>query len=66
MDIPEIPQEVKDNLKQQRLSQYQARIFGAQMDIVAYEAVGDKARQTAVEKLLTDLVTSYYAIEAMQ
>lgn len=61
----EIPAEMKAQMKLNRLNQYMARIYEAQMDITAYEAVGDTIRLDMAQKNLEDLEKSYYAVEAM-
>lgn len=61
----EIPAEMKAQMKLNRLNQYMARIYEAQMDITAYEAVGDTIRLDMAQKTLEDLEKSYYAVEAM-
>lgn len=61
----ELPQEVRDKLKQERMQQYAVRIYQARMDITAYKAVGDKERLTQSEKSLNSLIIAYQAIEGM-
>lgn len=61
----ELPQEVRDKLKQERMQQYAVRIYQARMDITAYKAVGDKERLTQSEKALNSLIVAYQAIEGM-
>lgn len=63
--IPVIPQAIKDHMKTERLNQYHARIFSVQMDIAAYQAISDDMRIVQAQKNLDDLITSYYAVEAM-
>lgn len=61
----ELPQEVRDQLKQERLQQYAIRIYQARMDITAYKAVGDKERLTHSEMSLNSFIVAYQAIEGM-
>lgn len=63
--IPEISQEMKQQLKNDRLMSLKARIFNMQMDIVSYEATGDSARLQVAQQELKKLVLSYHAVEAM-
>lgn len=63
--VPEISAEMKNSLIEDRLAQYRVRIFNMQMDIAAYEAVGDVQRQVQAAQNLSELVTSYHAVEAM-
>lgn len=63
--VPEISDDLKGSLRADRLFQHKARIYNMQMDIVAYQAVGDETRLAQAEKNLDELVASYYAIEAM-
>lgn len=63
--VPDIPQDMKEQLKKERLVQYRARIFNIQMDMVAYESVGDMNRLAMSKKNLDDTITSYYAVEGM-
>lgn len=65
MAIPDITPEMKDHLKTERLTQYMARMFQMQMDIAAYEAVGDEERLQLAQKQLETLTTAYDAVSVM-
>lgn len=65
MTVPDITLEMKEKLKEERLMQYQARIFQTQMDIAAYKAVEDENRLQLAEKQLEALMTAYEAISVM-
>lgn len=64
-ELPEIPKEMVDHLKAERLKQYQIKICQTQMDIVAYSSVNDAERLAQATKQLEDWVTAYHAIEVM-
>lgn len=61
----DIPQDLKDLLKQQRLDQYRATIYNLMMDLTAYEAVNDAEMVAATQKRITDWETAYQAVEGM-
>lgn len=61
----ELTDEQKVQLKQDRLQQYNVRIYNALMDIAAYKAVGDEERLEVAEKALSNLTAAYQAVEAM-
>lgn len=61
----DIPQDLKDLLKQQRLDQYRATIYNLMMDLTAYEAVNDAEMVAATQKRITDWETAYQAVEEM-
>lgn len=63
--IPEIPDDMKTALKNERLAQYKARIFQTQMDIAAYSAAENDSRLTQANNNLNELLAAYYAVEAM-
>lgn len=63
--VPTIPKELQEQLKADRLQQYRARIFAVQMDIEAYQAIGDKEKMAQTQKSLNDFIAAYYAIEGM-
>lgn len=65
MTVPDITLEMKEKLKEERLMQYQARIFQTQMDIAAYKAVEDENRLQLAEKQLEALMSAYEAISVM-
>lgn len=61
----EIPQEIKDNMKAQRLREYQMKIFNFQMDIAAGESVGDQEFVKESKKKISELEKAYQAVEAL-
>lgn len=63
--MEDLPQEVKDQLKAERLKQYKIRIFNAQMDAAAYRSVGDELRLAEIEKTIQDFITAYKAVEVI-
>lgn len=64
-EIPNIPQEVADHLKAERLQQYQVKIYQTQMDIAAFTSVHDAERLAQATKQLEDWITAYHAVEVM-
>lgn len=65
MPMPDITPEMKEQLKTERLLQYQARIFQSQMDIAAYQAVEDEQRLQVAESQLEALIKAYDAVSVM-
>lgn len=61
----EIPTELKDKMKEQRLNQYRQQIFTLQMDKVALESVGNTAEAEKAQKAIDDLEKAFAAIEVM-
>lgn len=64
-NIPDLQPEVKEHLKSERLQAYAARIFQVQMDIAAYEALGQMQKAEMAGKQLTELITAYNAVAVM-
>lgn len=58
-------QSVRDNLKQQRLNDYEAQMYLLEMDIVALEAVGDTVRVSESRNLLEQMKRAYRAVEEL-
>lgn len=63
--MSEISDDLRVQLKTNRLNQYKSRIYETQMDIAAYQAVGDLVRVEMSQKNLDDFIKSYDAVEAM-
>lgn len=61
----EIPNELKKQMKDERLKQYISRMYQLLMDLEAYNAVGDTDRAVQTEKSLEQLEIAYSAVEAM-
>ena len=61
----EIPQELKEKLKQQRLDQYRAQIYNLQMDLAAYEAIGDQQMIEHTKQGIEAGEKAYKAVEGM-
>lgn len=62
----EISTELKNQLKQQRLDQYRAQIFSLQMDLAAYEAIGEQTMIDQTKKSIESGEKAYAAVEAME
>ncbi|OAS17465.1 hypothetical protein [Paenibacillus oryzisoli] len=60
-----ISQELKDQLKENRLDQYRARIFNLQMDLALYESANDKEMIDKTQKALETGMQAYAVVEAM-
>lgn len=58
-------EEMKDNLKADRLRDYQAQMFILQMDVAALEAIGDTENSELCKQSLDMLGKSYKAVEAL-
>lgn len=61
----DIPQELKDKLKQQRLDQYRVQIYNLKMDLSAYEAIGDQEMIEHTKRGIESGEKAYKAVEEM-
>lgn len=64
--MEQLKTEVKKQLKERRLLEYEGKIFQCEMDIVAFESVGDKENAAKAQKALEDLNTAYKAVEGIK
>lgn len=63
----EIPQELKDKMKEQRLNQLHQQLFSLKMDLASFEAIGERAK-TEIERTkqaIEDGEKAYAAVGAM-
>lgn len=56
---------MKAQLKKQRLREYEQKMFHCEMDIVAFESIGDKENADKAREALEQLKTAYKAVESM-
>lgn len=66
MNEIEISQEIKDRMKQERLTQYQAQLYSLEMDLKAYEAVGDQNMIEQTQKAIEQGKKAYQAVKGME
>lgn len=59
-----VPQEIKDQIKQQRLLNLSISWYSCQLDKVAYEARGEAENVAKAEEELLKIEAAYAAIEA--
>lgn len=61
----EMPTELREKMKEQRLNQYRTQIFTLEMDLKALDAVGNTAEAVKVKQSIEDLTKAYAAVEVM-
>ena len=61
----EIPQALKDKMKEQRLNQYRSQLFALEMDKAALEAVDKQAEAAQAQSAIEELLKAYIAVELM-
>lgn len=61
-----ITEETKALLKAQRLEQYSAQIYSLEMDLAAYNALGDEENATKTIQSIESGKKAFAAVEAMQ
>lgn len=61
----DIETQIKEELKQRRLTQLKQRYFSLELDLVALEAVGDiKGKEMTIERM-ANVQRAYEAVEAI-
>lgn len=65
VEIPTIAQDLKEQLKAERLQFYVMKIYQTQMDIAAYDAVNDTVRLKQSKIELQNFIEAYHAVAVM-
>lgn len=62
----ELDKAVKEELKRKRLEQYKIQLYNLQMDLAAFEAIGDQEMIQKTKEAIEQGLKAYNAVEAME